>query len=81
MTKNERGGRIFLLHPHTNNGFFNCFLLTIKYRILCLKMLPGLLEYAEMQHVMMMSIYKITKSLDNQVQPMNSPLVTAWVIR
>ena len=32
MTSRDHEGRIFLSHPHTNNGFF--FLLTAKYRIL-----------------------------------------------
>ena len=32
MTNIDLEGRIFLSHPHTNNGFF--FLLTTKYRIL-----------------------------------------------
>ena len=35
MTNSDREGRIFLSHPHTNNGFF--FLLAAKCRILCLK--------------------------------------------
>ena len=30
MANGDREGRIFLSHPHTNNGFF--FLLTTKYR-------------------------------------------------
>ena len=34
MANSDPEGRIFLSHPHTNNGFF--FLLTIKCRILCL---------------------------------------------
>ena len=55
MTNGDRKGRIFLSHPHTNNGFF--FLLTIKYRILCLKKrLPEVPEYAEMRHDMMMPL-------------------------
>ena len=33
MTNGDPEGRIFLSHPHTNNGLF--FLLTIKYCILC----------------------------------------------
>ena len=32
MTNGDPEGRIFLSHPHTNNGFF--FLLTTKYLIL-----------------------------------------------
>ena len=32
MTNGDPEGRIFITHPHTNNGFF--FLLTIKYCIL-----------------------------------------------
>ena len=48
-------GRIFLSHPHTNNGFI--FLLTIKYHILCLKKrLPEVPEYAGMQHDMITSL-------------------------
>ena len=35
-----------LSHPYTNSGLF--FLLTIKYRILCLKSLSEVPEYAEM---------------------------------
>ena len=35
MTNGVPEGRIFLSHPHTNNGFL--FLLIIKYRILCLE--------------------------------------------
>ena len=38
MTNGDHEGRIFLSHPHTNNGFF--FLLAIKYHILCLKKAP-----------------------------------------
>ena len=38
MTNGDHEGRIFLFHPHTNNGFF--FLLTIKTHILCLKKAP-----------------------------------------
>ena len=51
MTNGDPEGRIFLSHPHTNNGFF--FLLAIKYLILCLKVLPEVPECAEMQHDMM----------------------------
>ena len=36
MTNGDPEGRIFLSHPHTNNGLF--FLLTIKYRILYFKL-------------------------------------------
>ena len=35
MTNGDSEGRIFLSHPHTNNGLF--FLLTTKYLILCWK--------------------------------------------
>ena len=35
MTNGDPEGQIFISHPHMINGFF--FLLTIKYRILCLK--------------------------------------------
>ena len=35
MTNGDLEGRIFLLHPLTNNGFL--FLLTIKYHIFTLK--------------------------------------------
>ena len=54
MINGDREGRIFLSHPHMNNGFF--FLLTIKYHILCLKRLPESPEYAAMQQIMMMSL-------------------------
>ena len=37
-------GRLFLSHPHTNNGFF--FLLTIKYLVLCFK--KGSLKFLNM---------------------------------
>ena len=51
MTNGDREGRIFLSHPHTNNGFF--FLLTTKYLILywktSIKRLPENPEYAEMR--------------------------------
>ena len=46
---------IFLSHPLTNNGLF--FLLIINYRILCFKRPPEVLEYAEMQHDIRMSLY------------------------
>ena len=54
MTNGDPEGRIFLSHPHTNNGFF--FLLAIKYLILCLKVLPEVPECAEMQHDMMITL-------------------------
>ena len=38
MTNGEHEGLIFLSHSHMNNGFF--FLLTIKFRILCLNKGP-----------------------------------------
>ena len=49
----DHKGRIFRSHPHTNEGFV--FLLTIKYHILRLKLLPEVLECAEMRHDMMSS--------------------------
>ena len=51
MTIGVREGRIFLSHPHMNNGFF--FLLTTKYHILYwkyMKRLPENPEFAEMRH-------------------------------
>ena len=54
MTNGDHEGQIFLSHPHTNNGFF--FLLTIKYRILCLKMLLEVPEYAHLRHDMVTSL-------------------------
>ena len=55
MANGDPEGWIFLSHPHTNNGFV--LLLIIKYPILCLKKgLPGVPEYAEMRHDMMMSL-------------------------
>ena len=49
MTNGDREGRIFLSHPHTNNGFF--FLLTTKYRILYRKkLLPENPEITVMRH-------------------------------
>ena len=50
MTNGDHEGRIFLSHPHTNNGFF--FLLTTKYLILYwknMKRLPENPEYAEVR--------------------------------
>ena len=38
MTNSGFEGKIFLSHPHTNNGFF--FLLTIKYHIFIEKKAP-----------------------------------------
>ena len=56
MTNGDAVGRIFLPHPHPNNGIF--FLLTIKYRILCFKIgsQTESPEYIEMPHVMMTSL-------------------------
>ena len=52
MTNGVPEGRIFLSHPHRNNGFF--FSLITKYRILYWKeqwkRLPEIPEYAEMRH-------------------------------
>ena len=51
MTISDCEGRIFLSHPHTNNGFF--FLLTTEYLILYMtdmKRLPENPELTEMQH-------------------------------
>ena len=51
MTIGDREERIFLSHPHKNNGFF--FLLTVKYLILYwkdMKRLPENPEFAEMRH-------------------------------
>ena len=45
MTNGDHEGRIFLSHPHTNNGLF--FLLTTKYLIFIWKHEK---PYAEMQH-------------------------------
>ena len=42
MTNGDHDGQIFQYHPLTNSGFF--FLLTIKYRSLCLKRLPEVPE-------------------------------------
>ena len=43
MTNVDRGGRIFLSHPHhMNNLFF--FFLAIKYLILCLCLFLGLVQ-------------------------------------
>ena len=54
MTNGIPEGQIFLSHPHTNDGFF--FLLTIKYRILCLKRVLEDPEYAEMRQGMVTSL-------------------------
>ena len=54
MTNGDPEGRMFLYHAHMNNECF--ILLTIKYRISYLKMLPDVPEYAEMRHDMMISI-------------------------
>ena len=59
MTKGDPEGRIFLSHPHTNNGFF--FLLTTRYHILYWKNMKRLQEnpeFADMRHadVILMSI-------------------------
>ena len=52
MTNSDRERRIFLSHPHTNNGLF--FSLTIKYLFLywkkTWKRLPENPGYAEMRH-------------------------------
>ena len=52
MTNGDHEGRLFLSHPHTNNGFF--FLLTTKYLIVYWKKhekrLPENPENAEMRH-------------------------------
>ena len=51
MTNGDHEGRVFLSHPHTNNGFF--FLLTTKYSFYidkAWKRLPENPEYAEMRH-------------------------------
>ena len=50
MANGDPKGRIFLSHPHPNNGFF--FLLTIIYHIL----IPEVPKYAEMGHFMMTSL-------------------------
>ena len=51
MTNIDLRGRIFLSHPHTNNGFV--FLLAIKYHILMFKNgFPEIHEYALMLHNM-----------------------------
>ena len=44
MTNGDPEGRIFLSNPHTNDESF--FLITIKYRIVCLKRLPEVPEIA-----------------------------------
>ena len=54
MTNDDHEGQIVPSHPHTVKRFF--FLFTIKYRIVCLKRLPEVPEYAEVQHVMMTSL-------------------------
>ena len=51
MTKGDCQGRIFLSHPHMNNGFF--FLLTTKFRILYWKNMKKASrnpEFVEMRH-------------------------------
>ena len=58
MTNGDRKGQIFLSHPHMNNVFY--FLLTIKIlhvHIFLKKGLPDVPEYAEMQHIMLTSLY------------------------
>ena len=50
MTKGDQEGRIFLSHPHTNNGFvFSLTTNTLFYNEKH-KRLPKKPEYAEMRH-------------------------------
>ena len=51
MTNGDPEGRIFLFHPHTNNGFF--FLLTTVFIYLFQTKISGVLKYAKMQFHMM----------------------------
>ena len=53
MTNGDPEGRIFISNPHMNNGLL--FLVTIKFRILCLKRLIEVPEYAKLLHDMMTS--------------------------
>ena len=52
MPIGDQKGRIFLSHPHTNNGFF--FLFTTKYHIslyfILEKYEKGFQEFAEIRH-------------------------------
>ena len=51
MANVDHEGRIFLYHPHTNNGFFSCLPLNTSFDIgkTC-KRLPENLEYAKLRH-------------------------------
>ena len=51
MTNGDREGRIFLSHPHTNNGF--SFLHTIIYMVFIFKKkkFAEASEYAGMRHI------------------------------
>ena len=52
MTNGNREGRIFLSHPHTNNGLFSCSPLSTAFYIEKenLKKFTENLEFAEMRH-------------------------------
>ena len=51
MTKGDREGRIFLPHPHTNNGFFSCSPLNTSFYIgKTWKRLQENPEFTEIRH-------------------------------
>ena len=55
MTNGDRERRIFLSHPHKNNGFFTCSLLNIAFYVFK-KEPKEVPEYAEIRHVMKASL-------------------------
>ena len=56
MANGDRERRIFLSHPHKNNGFFTCSsLLNIAFYVFK-KEPKEVPEYAEMRHVMKASL-------------------------